>query len=116
MIDRELSREDVRPWFENCRRVLSERSIFAGTGPRSDEAMVKRPDRVVWTAAGTIDVIDFKTGSLPDEPAERRAVLATYFRQVKGYMKLIRHIFPDDPAPVRGFIWHLDSSEIFPVH
>ncbi|MCM1336594.1 MAG: UvrD-helicase domain-containing protein [Candidatus Amulumruptor caecigallinarius] len=115
VLSREMQREDVRPWFEGCRRVLSERSIFEGFDRRDGSELVKRPDRVVWTADGTIDVIDYKTGTLPDDPAERRATLTKYRRQVRGYMDLISRLFPNDHLPIRGFIWHLDSSQIFPA-
>lgn len=115
VVTRELERPEVRPWFEGCHRVLSERSIFEGIDSRDGSELVKRPDRVVWTAQGTIDVIDFKTGTLPDDPAERRATISKYRRQVRGYMALIGRLFPADPHPVRGFIWHLDSSEIILV-
>lgn len=117
LLNRELNRPEVRPWFENCKRVLSERSIYIGEDSRTGEDATRRPDRVVWTDEGTIDVIDYKTGELPDDPQELNSLIKRYSRQVKGYMNLINQIkSSDDTSEIRGFIWHLDSSSIFRVN
>ena len=44
-------------WFEGYKKVMIERPIAIG----GDDS--RRPDRVVWTADGYIDVIDFKSGN-----------------------------------------------------
>lgn len=111
LLRRELGREEVRPWFEDTRRVLSERSLYVD--PRGDgNPSERRPDRVVWTASGTIDVIDYKTGDLPPGTEGEAELRRRHSAQVKGYVRWIRGIFPDEPAMVRGFVWHLDSSTI----
>lgn len=87
-----LSDERVDEWFEGYRRLLRESTIAVPTG---DGVRNYRPDRVVWTSQGTIDVIDYKFGE--EEPSG-------YIRQVKGYMRLILKIYPD--VEVRGFLWY----------
>lgn len=87
-----LSDERVDEWFEGYRRLLRESTIAVPTG---GGVRNYRPDRVVWTSQGTIDVIDYKFGE--EEPS-------VYIRQVKGYMRLISKIYPD--VEVRGFLWY----------
>lgn len=94
----ELRREDVKGWFEGYHRVMTERPIAVGDG---DEH--RRPDRVVWTADGTVDVIDYKSGE--ERPAAHR-------RQVSFYMNQLRKLGYER---VRGFLWYLDSGEIIQV-
>ena len=59
-----LSDERVDEWFEGYRRLLRESTIAVPTG---DGVRNYRPDRVVWTSQGTIDVIDYKFGE--EEPS-----------------------------------------------
>ena len=93
----QLERAEVKPWFSGFERVLRERPLILESGE------VCRPDRVVWTAAGTVDVIDYKFG-------EERPKL--YSDQVKGYMSALEKM---GCKQVRGFIWYLDSGNIVPV-
>lgn len=96
----QLERDEVRPWFDGYRRVLCERSIYLCDG---DEGSVCRPDRVVWTAQGTVDVIDYKFGS---EHPHR------YAAQVRGYMKALAAMGHEN---VRGFVYYVDSGDIVRV-
>lgn len=94
---RQLEREEIRLWFEGYRRVLRERTIFCpGHKPI-------RPDRVVWTSEGTIDVIDYKFGA--EKPKE-------YARQVRSYINAITSM---GWGPVRGFVFYVDSGKVTPV-
>lgn len=109
----ELDRPEVAQWFDGYDRVMIEQPIYVGdTHDRTHET--RRPDRVVWTADGTIDVIDYKTGHLPEDAAERKALIGKYSRQVRRYMDHISRTSANG-APVRGYIWHLDSSMILEV-
>lgn len=90
-LQQQLARPDVAQWFSGYRRALTERSILIGRDTRI------RPDRVVWTADGNVDVIDYKFGA----PA------AKYSRQVAGYMKALESL---GYGPVRGFLWYVDSG------
>ena len=92
----ELERPDVRPWFSGFRRVACERSILCTDGRR------RRPDRIVWTADGHVDVIDYKFG------AEEKK----HHNQVSRYVRLLRDSGETD---VRGFLWYLDSGKICQV-
>lgn len=87
-----------RRWFEGFTRVINERPIIAGTDDR-----LYRPDRVVWTADGTVEVIDYKFGS---EHSDR------YLRQVRGYMDRLAEA---GYTPVRGYIWYVETDEVIPV-
>lgn len=85
-------------WFDpEARRILTERTL---AHPSEGNY---RPDRVVWTAEGTVDVIDYKFGEEKPGP---------YGRQIRNYMRLLRDI---GYSPVRGFIWYVDSGRITPV-
>lgn len=110
LLARETRRPDVALWFDGFSRLLCERPVFSGYAP--DDASVcvtSRPDRVVWTSAGTVDVVDYKTGS--DEDFDTH--IGQYKKQVRHYMGLMRREAAG--LPVRGFLWHLDSGRITEV-
>lgn len=108
ILTRALDDPRVAPWFDGYRRLLRERTVTIPAKPtyeRPDERTRHyRPDRVVWTADGTIDIIDYKFG---EEESNR------YLKQVRGYMHLIRRIHPD--TRVRGFLWYPLTDTIIPV-
>lgn len=84
-------------WFDGYKKAFLEREILTADG------RMLRVDRVVWTAAGELHVIDYKTGS--QDP--RR-----YTKQVKDYMQFFRSIgYPQ----VQGYLYYLDSGEIIEV-
>ncbi len=92
-----LADQRVAPWFENFERVVAERPIAIAPGE------TKRPDRVVWTADGHVDVIDYKFG----EPEDRHKT------QVREYVNFLRQGGYDN---VRGFLWYpLDDNRIITV-
>ncbi len=97
LLTEKLSMPRVRPWFEGFRRVVAERPVEIAGGA------TQRPDRVVWTADGHVDVIDFKTGERDD----RR-----YASQVKGYVELYRRMGFDK---VRGFLWYITSGDVVEI-
>lgn len=88
-----LEDERVHKWFENYRLLLSERPLVARS--KDKEMCHYRPDRVVWTADGGIDVVDFKFGE--DEPK-------SYHNQVHRYVNLVKQMYPD--KVVRGYLWY----------
>lgn len=90
-LSRAINSEHGKRWFTGTRRVLCERPILS-------DKRTRYPDRVVWTADGTIEVIDYKFG----EPS------AAYHTQVRRYMQLLRQIYPNDP--IKGFLWYIDSG------
>lgn len=99
ILSRELERPEVIPWFSGFKRFMAERPIVTG----ADADLRKRPDRVVWTADGHVDVIDYKSGE------EHKN---SYRKQVAGYMRQLRQL---GYRQVRGFIWYLDTGEIISV-
>ena len=88
----------VKQWFDGYKRVVVEQSISL-----KNKDAVYRPDRVVWTSNGTIDVIDYKFG---DEHKTQ------YEKQVKNYMKLLSQMGNED---VRGFLWYVDKGKIVEI-
>ena len=86
----------VTPWFEGYTRVINERPL---TTPQS----IRRPDRIVWLADGTIAVIDYKFGT-----RERPA----YFEQVRDYASFLSTTLG---KPVKGYLWFPLNSRIIPV-
>ncbi len=87
-----LALPEVRPWFENYRRLLTERPFIIN---KNGVTAHYRPDRVVWTEGGTIDVVDYKFGR---EDSDR------YKWQIRRYMRAVHAMYPD--VTVRGFLWY----------
>ncbi|MDE6353320.1 MAG: UvrD-helicase domain-containing protein, partial [Muribaculaceae bacterium] len=54
ILTKAVSDERVSAWFEDFDRVVMERNIA------SQESNHTRPDRIVWTKNGTVDIIDYK--------------------------------------------------------
>lgn len=96
-LEAELSREEVKPWFDGFTRVLCERELTSADGKHH------RPDRIVWTAGGTIDVIDYKFGQ---ENKNK------YARQVNDYINHMRSMGYEN---AKGYVWYLDSGKIVKV-
>lgn len=87
----------VRPWFEGFRRVIMERPITAGG------TSVRRPDRVVWTADGSIAVVDYKFGA---------GMHSGYRRQLRDYCALLAECgYPG----ARGYLWFPREGRIVGV-
>lgn len=112
LLSKALSDPRVHRWFEGYRRLLRERTVAIRyeerdreSGKKTGETVVRhyRPDRVVWTADGAIEVVDYKFG---DEESGR------YIRQVRGYMNLLRRAYKG--VPVRGYLWYPLSGTIIP--
>ncbi|MCM1076769.1 MAG: UvrD-helicase domain-containing protein [Bacteroides sp.] len=84
-------------WFDGFEKVMIERPIAIG----GDDS--RRPDRVVWTADGFIDIIDFKSGTQKPQ---------RYMKQINEYVSLLSGL---GYANVRGFLYYLDSGQIVEV-
>ncbi|MDE5828765.1 MAG: UvrD-helicase domain-containing protein [Duncaniella sp.] len=92
-VDRLLRDTRANRWFEDTERVLIERPIIV-------DGEERRPDRVVWTADGYVEIIDYKTGQ--ENPTR-------YRRQVRRYMDRFAEMGYEN---IRGYLWYLDSGEI----
>lgn len=95
-LTRALADERVQPWFDGFKRVIRERPI---TAPET----LRRPDRVVWLADGTVAVIDYKFGARNHRK---------YYEQVRDYMSLIS---ASGCGMVSGYLWFPVSGEIIEV-
>ncbi len=96
ILTKALADPRVKPWFENCTRVITERPV---TTPLA----IRRPDRIVWQADGTIAVIDYKFG-VRESPA--------YYEQVRDYASFLSSTLKQ---PVKGYLWFPLSTRIIPV-
>ena len=92
----ELKRPEIAPWFSGFRKAVTERPLML------PPAETLRPDRVVWTADGHIDIIDYKFGQ------EKRS----HHRQVTRYADCFRNM---GHSGVRGFIWYVPDHRIIQV-
>ena len=86
----EKAGEYGRRWFDPAaERVLTEHSIFV---PERNETY--RPDRIVWTAEGPVDIVDFKfTSEVKDE----------HRSQVLHYRSMLQQMGYDR---VRAYLWY----------
>lgn len=92
-----ISDDRVKRWFCDYYREVKERTIVMPNGDRY------RPDRVVWTKDGCVEVVDYKFG-------EQRP--KKYITQVRGYMNMLQEMGHEN---LKGYIWYLDSGEIVEV-
>lgn len=83
-------------WFSGFKKAYRERAIQLAPGK------TVRPDRVVWTADGHIDIIDFKFGH--EHPRD-------YNRQLRTYIDAYAAV---GYKGVRGFIWYVDLRKVVP--
>lgn len=98
-----VTSEPARRWFEGFTRLLAERPILIPADSRHPNGTSLRPDRVVWTADGRIEIIDYKFGEEDNR----------YLSDMKTYKRLICANFPD--TPVSGFIWYAPLGKIVEV-
>lgn len=96
LLSNAIADKRVWHWFNDFKRVLTERSIVGGEKQT-------RFDRVVWTAEGTVDVIDYKFGEEHD---------SQYEKQVKKYMDSFVEMGYEN---VRGFLWYVDKGKILEI-
>jgi len=91
--------DTVAAWFDaDAPRVLTEQPVYV---PERNESF--RPDRIIWTSEGTVDVVDYKFTS---------EVLETHRTQVRGYVALLRAMGYDR---VRGYLWYPAMRRIINV-
>lgn len=85
-------------WFDAQSRVLTERGIACA-------GHIKRPDRVVMRADGTVAIVDYKFGEHRNDN--------NYRRQVKGYVRALR-----DAGMVKkceAYIWYVNLGIVIEV-
>ena len=101
-----IGREEVVRWFDPAQSVIAERTILC-----SDKAN-RRPDRIVITPDGDVEVIDYKFGERHNE--------AQYVRQVRRYIDLLQSIkSADGQTPkfrsVKGYLWYVNSDTVLEI-
>ena len=98
-----IGRKEVARWFDPAQSVIAERTILC-----SDKAN-RRPDRIVITPDGDVEVIDYKFGERHNE--------AQHVRQVRRYIDLLQSIkSADGQTPkfrnVKGYLWYVNSDTV----
>lgn len=83
-------------WFSGYKRVMSRKRFITRKG------YTTTADRVVWTADGHVDIIDYRFG----EEDERH----------KSHMSILKNIMSTHTRePIRGFVWYLDKNKLIRV-
>lgn len=90
----------AKKWFNNTLRVITERPLAI---KGNDKTVVRRPDRVVWTEEGGVDVIDFKFGK-PEKSA--------HSKQVSDYVRFLRST---GITNVKGYIWYISEGSLVEI-
>ena len=81
-----------RRWFDSAEdEIINERSII------SKDGKLKRPDRMVLRADGSLEIIDYKFSRRNN----------SYVKQVEEYMLLMRE---SGYGQVRGYVWYVEES------
>lgn len=89
-----LADKRVERWFDGYESIVRECPMV-----ECGEKDV-RPDRIVWTSDGKVEVVDYKTGKF---------VPKKYDGQVKKYMRKLVEMGYEN---VGGYVWYLESGEI----
>ena len=97
-----MADEKVAKWFDKDLDVITERTILC-----SDDKN-RRPDRIVVSKEGDLEVIDYKFGEQLNDNYNTQ--------QVRRYIKLLREIKAEDGSPkyrsVRGYLWYVSLDVI----
>ena len=97
-----MAEEKVAKWFDKDLDVITERTILC-----SDDKN-RRPDRIVVSKEGDLEVIDYKFGEQLNDNYNTQ--------QVRRYIKLLREIKAEDGSPkyrsVRGYLWYVSLGVI----
>ena len=92
-----IADDKVAKWFDKDLDVITERTILC-----SDDKN-RRPDRIVVSKEGDLEVIDYKFGEQLNDNYNTQ--------QVRRYIKLLREIKAEDGSPkyrsVRGYLWYV---------
>jgi ATP-dependent exoDNAse (exonuclease V) beta subunit len=101
-----IGRKEVARWFDPAQSVIAERTILC-----SDKAN-RRPDRIVITPDGDVEVIDYKFGERHNE--------AQHVRQVRRYIYLLQSIkSADGQTPkfrnVKGYLWYVNIDMVLEI-
>ena len=97
-----MADDKVAKWFDKDLDVITERTILC-----SDDKN-RRPDRIVVSKEGDLEVIDYKFGEQLNDNYNTQ--------QVRRYIKLLREIKAEDGSPkyrsVRGYLWYVSLGVI----
>ncbi|MDE7125046.1 MAG: PD-(D/E)XK nuclease family protein, partial [Muribaculaceae bacterium] len=90
--------EHVKRWFTDFHHTLNERPIYL-----PERQTTYRPDRVVWTNEGTVEIIDYKFTARAS--TEHRT-------QIRGYIHLLRAMGYKN---IKAYLWYLLSGTVTEV-
>ena len=97
-----LADKKIAKWFAEDLDVITERTILCS------DAKNRRPDRIVVSKEGDVEVIDYKFGEQLNDDYNTQ--------QVIRYIKLLKEIKAEDGTPkyrsVRGYLWYVSLDVI----
>ena len=97
-----LADKKIAKWFAKDLDVINERTILCS------DARNRRPDRIVVSKEGDVEVIDYKFGEQLNDDYNTQ--------QVIRYIKLLKEIKAEDGTPkyrsVRGYLWYVSLDVI----
>ena len=103
----ELNRPELQKyierWFGKGLRTAAEMPVFVPESG-SREATTFRPDRIVWHADGSIEIVDYKFTT---------TATSGHRRQVENYCRLLQKIYPG--VRVAGALWYVDLAKVVEV-
>ena len=94
-----LEYSGASPWFVNFKQIFNEMPIVSENGD------IKRPDRIVMTKDGYVDIIDYKTGNDQNQTEN--------IKQVSEYVKIYKNLGFKN---VRGYLWYFLNNKIVTVY
>lgn len=94
-----LEYSDASHWFVNFKQIFNEMPIVSENGD------IKRPDRIVMTEDGYVDIIDYKTGNDQNQ--------TKYINQVSEYVNIYKNLGFKN---VRGYLWYFLNNKIVTVY
>ncbi len=83
-------------WYTGYRRVMTRRPLVSQKGYKTEA------DRIVWTADGHVDIIDYRFG---EEDESHIAHMRILMAMMKAHTR----------QPIRGFLWYLDKNKLVTV-
>lgn len=83
-------------WYTGYQKVMTRRPLVSRKGYKTEA------DRIVWTADGHVDIIDYRFG----EEAE------SHISHMRILMAMMR---AHTRRPIRGFLWYLDKNKLVTV-
>ena len=101
-LKKKIADKKVARWFDKDLKVMTERTILCGNTTN------RRPDRIVISKEGDVEVIDYKFGEQLNGNDN--------MQQVERYIRMLRNIKAEDGTSkfrsVRGYLWYVSLDVV----